>query len=432
MCAAVAGSVEPAESLIRGDATVDRSHGAAVPAVPSSGSSTAAATPAGLDHEQQLHFLQWLYAATLQPDAWLKILHWLAAVFGTEKAIFVRIDRANPRDSFMELIGVPDEIARGMRPPDLGDDAIWLPRLMDVPTGQIFCSAELVSAEDDASNSSSLRYYRSLPADLRHAFGVVIENNTHYFAAIACFGAEGDFDDRARGLLRTLAPHIQLAWDISRRVAVGDAGRRDAMVSFDRVHHALVVLDRSSNVIVTNEAARRLLTDSEGLRLKHGRFVFDDTAIRAEFEHAVRTVVASMLQGPLVAPQELRVPRSKHRSACVLTVVPLYRRDSRLVLPPEAACLIAFSDHESINPLPVGHLVWLYDLTPSESRICEALHQGGSVEVAAKSLNLTRHTVRTHLKHIYSKVGVANQAQLLQRLLNTSYQRFYDRVLGDL
>lgn len=407
------------------------------PAVdPGDGTAGSGVSPDCPDPARMLGVLPQLYAATLQPDACSKILHWLAAVFGTGRAIFIRLDRLHPRDSFMELIGVPDEIAQGMRLPGSEDEAIWLPRLVEVPTGEIFCTAELVSPEDEAGNSRWLRHYRSLPAGLEYALGVVIENNAHYFASIACFGTTGSFDEPARNTLRALAPHIQLAWDISRRVAMGDAGRRDAMISFEQVHQALVVLDKSGNVIVINEAARRLLGEGEGegtgLRLKDGRFTFDDPAIQTEFERSVRTVVASMLNGPQVPPQELRVPGGKHRAACALTVVPLYRRESRLVLPPEALCMVAISDHGGINPLPIGHLVWLYGLTPSEARICEALHRSGSVEAAAKSLNVTRHTVRSHLKNIYAKVGVANQSQLLQRLLNTSYQRFYDKALGNL
>lgn len=391
-----------------------------------------AAIPVCPDHERMLGMLPQLYEATLQPDAGSKILRWLAAAFGMEKAIFIRLDRTHPRDSFMELIGIADETMRELRPLNLEGDPLWLPHLLEMPIGQPFCATDLVARENKVSTAPWLRYYHSLPAELRDSFGVVIENSAHFFASFACFAPEDSFDDRMRSALRILAPHIRLAWDISRRVAIGDAGQRDAMLSFEQVHQALAVLDRSGYVIVTNEAARRLFADSEGMGLKYGRFVFDDIAIQTEFERAVRAVVTSMLSGPQVPPQELRVPRGNHRSPYVVTVVPLYRPESRLVLPPEAGCMVAVTDHEGINPLPIGHLVWLYGLTPSEARICDALHQSGSVEAAAKSLNLTRHTVRSHLKNIYSKVGVANQPQLLQRLLNSTYQRFYQGVLGDL
>lgn len=390
------------------------------------------AAPVCLDHERLLRLLPQLYEAALQPDAGSKILRWLAAVFGAEKAIFIRLDRTHPRDSFMELIGIADEPMRELRPLGLEGDPLWLPHILEMPIGQPFCATDLVALENKASAAPWLRFYHSLPAELRHSFGVVIENSAHHFASLACFAAEGGFDDRVRNALQILAPHIRLAWDISRRVAIGDAGQREAMLSFEQVHQPLAVLDRSGYVIVTNEAARRLFTDSEGMRLKYGRFVFDDLAIQTEFERAVRTVITSMLSGPQVPPQELRVPCGSDRTPYVVTVVPLYRPESRLVLPPEAGCMVAINDHEGVNPLPIGHLVWLYGLTPSEARTCEALHQGGSVEAAAKSLKLSRNTVRSHLKNIYAKVGVANQPQLLQRLLNSTYQRFYDKILGDL
>jgi DNA-binding CsgD family transcriptional regulator len=58
-------------------------------------------------------------------------------------------------------------------------------------------------------------------------------------------------------------------------------------------------------------------------------------------------------------------------------------------------------------------------LTPAEARVCESLFRTGSVDAVAEDLNLTRNTVRSHLKSIYAKFGVVSQGQLMQRLANS-------------
>jgi DNA-binding CsgD family transcriptional regulator len=48
--------------------------------------------------------------------------------------------------------------------------------------------------------------------------------------------------------------------------------------------------------------------------------------------------------------------------------------------------------------------------------VCEALLATGSANEVAERLHITANTARSHLKSIFEKVGVANQAQLMQRL----------------
>jgi DNA-binding CsgD family transcriptional regulator len=231
--------------------------------------------------------------------------------------------------------------------------------------------------------------------------------------------SNADFDERHKRLLRALLPHMQAVLQLSRRIAIADTGRLEAVRSFDRARQPVVMLDRSGFAVYTNEYATRVLKDADGLELKFGRFLFENVTTQTEFERAVRVAVGSVDRDIQAAPHEIRVPRRSGGSPYALVVVPLIGTSDRSLLPDGTHCLILIHDLQRTNELPLERLAWLYGLTPAEVRICESLFKVGSVDAAARDLCLTRNTVRSHLKSIYAKFGVTGRGQLMQRLANS-------------
>jgi DNA-binding CsgD family transcriptional regulator len=61
-------------------------------------------------------------------------------------------------------------------------------------------------------------------------------------------------------------------------------------------------------------------------------------------------------------------------------------------------------------------LVEIYRLTRAQADVARQLYAGRSVEATAVQLKLSLNTVRTHLKHIFSKCEVQSQAELMYTL----------------
>ena len=55
----------------------------------------------------------------------------------------------------------------------------------------------------------------------------------------------------------------------------------------------------------------------------------------------------------------------------------------------------------------------LDDLSAREAQIAQQLAQGHNHQEIAQVLHLAPSTVRSHMKHIYEKLGVHNKAQLI-------------------
>ena len=78
-------------------------------------------------------------------------------------------------------------------------------------------------------------------------------------------------------------------------------------------------------------------------------------------------------------------------------------------------------DKKTLNKKPPQELEdvlhQVYDLTPAESRVVSKLLDDPDVEEAAKTLNVSVSTIRTHLKHIYRKTDTNRQSTLFHKIV---------------
>ena len=58
-------------------------------------------------------------------------------------------------------------------------------------------------------------------------------------------------------------------------------------------------------------------------------------------------------------------------------------------------------------------IVLRYGLSPREREVMELLVRGYSTDRIGKDLHISYHTVKTHVYHIYQKVGVHAQQELI-------------------
>jgi DNA-binding CsgD family transcriptional regulator len=69
-----------------------------------------------------------------------------------------------------------------------------------------------------------------------------------------------------------------------------------------------------------------------------------------------------------------------------------------------------FIDHETLQHL--------HGLTPAESHVVALLVGGKHLNDAARTLGISVHTARTHLKRIFSKTQTSSQAALVRLVLS--------------
>jgi len=83
------------------------------------------------------------------------------------------------------------------------------------------------------------------------------------------------------------------------------------------------------------------------------------------------------------------------------------------------ATLLFILDPEISVEAVEAELRQLYGLTSTEASLANLLMEGKALDDCCKILNIRRSTARTHLQHLFEKVGVQRQSELVSLLLKS-------------
>jgi DNA-binding CsgD family transcriptional regulator len=170
----------------------------------------------------------------------------------------------------------------------------------------------------------------------------------------------------------------------------------------DKLDRGVLLLDVEGAVLDANSLAEKVLLREHGLRVKGGRLAFPDAQLDARF--------ARLLAQPARSPRSLAARVRPGGSGS-------YRVRISSLQPAaaarEAAFLVVLYAPGEKREISREVLLELYGLTRAQADVARMLYAGNSVEETAAELDLSLNTVRTHLKHIFSKCEVQSQGELL-------------------
>ena len=225
------------------------------------------------------------------------------------------------------------------------------------------------------------------------------------------------FAPEERDFVRMLSRHIVRSRLLARALARAEARGQLAAAALDRMAMGVVILDGEGRVAHINPAARRRLAPGCGVELIADRLEFrcPETAgiekqLRALRGHPRETAGESRR----LASEMLRLPREDAGPPLEILAVSL---DGLDLAQGGAAIALFLSDADHAAETPATVLQRLYGLTAGEARVAGEVLRGSGIDEAATRLGLKRETVRTHLKHIFAKVGTTRQADLVRLLL---------------
>ena len=356
------------------------------------------------------------YDASVAPELWPAFLERLADAGRAESALVLAHDLAERKDRVYAAAGI-DAVSVSLYETSYAGLNPWTRRaaLHAVPgqtgVGETICRpAELERSE----------FYDGFlrPRGVLHSMAACVGRDRAEtpFCCLLRGRAEGPFEaDELEGLA-LLAPHIRRALEISNRLGRAETRVRAGTAALDALAFGCLVVDAEARPVEWNLAAREIVADGDGLRL------------RGECLSAARPVETGRLHGlvrgacltaggrGLGAGGALAVPRPSGRKPLNLLVVP-FRGGSEPGRAGRPAAIVFVTDPERQSRAGAGSLAGLFGLTPAEARIAAALLDGDSVEAAARRLHLSVHTVRNHLKSVFSKTGTARQSELVRAML---------------
>jgi DNA-binding CsgD family transcriptional regulator len=356
--------------------------GALDAAEPSAATAIAASVP------RSLELADWIYAAGLEARGWHDVTRVLASALGARRCWLIAADTGRARIVAASDLAVPGS--------GLGS-----------PAGSSVSGRSAGAAGAMGSNgAASTEWAGDPPGDS------VVELGGD--EALRLVFERPPFGPEERDFVRMLGRHIVRSRLLARALARAEARGRLASAALDRMAMGVVILDGEGRVAHLNPAARRQLGPGCGVRLVADQLEFVDPDLEKRLR-ALRDRHRDTATEPRrLASDLLRAPRAGEGSPLEIFAVSL---DGLDLAEGGAAIALFLSDADHAKETPASVLLRLYGLTASEARVAGEVLRGSSVDEAAKRLGLKRETVRTHLKHIFAKVGTTRQADLVRLLL---------------
>lgn len=261
------------------------------------------------------------------------------------------------------------------------------------------------------------------PLDIRHLLGTDIytEDGVECRLRVTRSHDARPFSADDKALVRLLMPHFKRSIQLHARLDFLECERQLFAGTVNRMLLGMISFDQSGNILETNQEARRILAEKDGISVSGNTLTAHGSNEGRELQRMIRQALspaAAANQGPGVV-EALAVTRPSGRSklGVLVKAIPLGPFSESKHRP---AAVVFVRDPESNAVQPSHELVRrLFELTRMEATLALLLAEGFTLDEAAEKMNVRRNTARTHLRSIFCKTGVTRQTMLVRLLLNS-------------
>ena len=211
--------------------------------------------------------------------------------------------------------------------------------------------------------------------------------------------------------IRHLLPHLRQCVRVQQALAGAGALGATLKELLDTTGLGIVQLDARGRIVAANDRARDVLRTGRGL-FDEGGFLYartpeDNANLQGLLTRALPPFGAQGAGGSTL------VRRSASRPPLVLHVTPVGRQETDSRVWPVAA-LVVVVDPASGTDIDARVAAAALGLTGMESRVAVLLARGMSVRGIAAATGRNESTIRSHVKHMFTKHRLSRQADLVR------------------
>jgi DNA-binding CsgD family transcriptional regulator/PAS domain-containing protein len=349
-----------------------------------------------------------IYDGVADPASWQDALVRLSDAARSIGAMFIFMDFVHPMQSRYVL---------GRLDPDLMQvfltrhtDTPWVRAPRRLPAGTILPLDAAVPARELIKTE----FYGDIlqPQQILHGVCTNLARDGERVLGLSVFRTHkiGPAESEDLRLLSLVAPHFKRAAQIAWRLGTISALDAAKTVALDRLDHGVLLIDASGHVLFANRAAEAIIALRDGLTVVRKGL----RAARPADTTRLQTLVAETLRGGTGGT--MRVTRPSLAEPFLVLVAPALGNWQWSIGPtPAAAIFITAPDQAAAPDLQL--LASAFDLTATEAKIAVSIAAGGGVPATARALRISPNTVHTHLRRIFRKLGVNDQAALVRVLM---------------
>jgi DNA-binding CsgD family transcriptional regulator len=201
----------------------------------------------------------------------------------------------------------------------------------------------------------------------------------------------------------------RMAHIISLAEKVSRAGAESEVLTLDNAGCAAILIDKHGRAARANRRAEDLFCNEFGIR--NGRLWTAATSSMAKLERFMRDIEhTKSIGGPL--PPPIVIAR-RGTPSLLIEAMPVTSAGSDIFEGCRAILMVSDLAHPSITDKALLSIV--FGLTNAEARLAAAICQGHDLNTAANTFGVSRQTLRSQLKAVFSKTGTRRQAELVAR-----------------
>lgn len=358
--------------------------------------------------------IQQIYANADELDARRHGLSAVAALLDSRQAAIIRLPLDGGDGHIVMQFGMSDFAAdvfvtdRKITGSPFGDPGKWVP-------GWTYLGGEMGGIKNWRDTAFFRDYCR--PNDISDSLTGIIEASSSEMLGVCFFRPRGapEFGETDRSRLATLLPHWRNAFAFRDQLDRLAARANAAHGILDQAPFAIMMLDAGANVLYLNARAKKICGQNDGIGIRNGRIKMATSRLQGLLTSSLEEMTGSIgddKREQIVFP--INRPSGKSDYQFVATTISVGENTGHR--PARRAAVAFLLDPSERAPLHGGALQSLHGLTDAESRVCELMYQNKSVADTASELNVSVNTAKTHLAHIFRKIGINSQNELMDYL----------------
>jgi DNA-binding CsgD family transcriptional regulator len=266
-----------------------------------------------------------------------------------------------------------------------------------------FYSVGEFSQYKEIINSNYKLFYLS-PEHERQSQWVLINNNRYdsYFL-FERLESKPAFSQRDNELIALLLPHISLYLHSfqgqKQNVSLVDLYQG----ILDCSDKGLAVCNKHAHPVVINKTLMQHLQQSSKLSITQNYLRLQENLLCKQFHDYINLCCNPNTKEPL------SIEWHDEQQGVGITIRPLnihYQQHGPV-------CLVVFDYQQKLN---WGVITKEYQLTCKELALVQAIYQQRSLHQIAQNEQVSYHTLRSHLQHVFKKMGVHGQAQVVAKI----------------
>jgi DNA-binding CsgD family transcriptional regulator len=278
--------------------------------------------------------------------------------------------------------------------------------------GQIVTTPDLVPYDEFLQGRFYQEWVR--PQGFIDAANVMLEKSATSFSYLSIIRSEaaGMVDDEMRRRLQLIIPHIRRASLIGKAIDLKRYEADTLAATLDGLDTGVFLVDAGARIVHANSAAEDMLRAGDFIRSVAGRMMGSDEATEA----MLHQIFAGTGSGGAYGIEATALPlRARDGTRYVAHVLPLTSGTRSRARAAYAADVALFVRKASLSmQSPPEAISKAFKLTPTELRVLLAIVEVGGVAKVAAALGVSEDTVKTHLGHLFEKVGAKQQADLVK------------------